>query len=161
MARVPARAALRWALEIETNGEAFYRAVASKASTHDVKLLFEDLAYQEQRHHRTFERMLSKLPDDEPADAPLDDYASYMRTALNNALAGGPDRGLALAEQAGTEEEALQAAMAFEKDTIIFFDDIREMVSVAERDVVEAIIREEKGHLRQIARVLEAGPWVS
>ena len=48
-------------LAIETSGEAFYREAASRARDRDVRLLFEDLAYQEERHYRTFERLLAQV----------------------------------------------------------------------------------------------------
>ena len=48
----------------------------------------------------------------------------------------------------------LQAAMGFEKDTLLFFYDLREMVSEAERETVSRIILEEKAHLRRLAKML-------
>ena len=44
MAFLTAAEALKWALEIEKNGEAFYREVAAKGVDPEVKALFEDLA---------------------------------------------------------------------------------------------------------------------
>jgi rubrerythrin len=161
MAALSVGTVLRWALEIETNGEAFYRAVAAAASDRDVKTLFNDLAYQEERHYRTFERMLAQVKHD--SDVKEDPVASeaYIRTILADALVGGPDKGLELARQAADETAALKAAMAFEKDTILFFYDLRDMVPEAQQEMLTAIIDQEKDHLRQLARVLEAGPWVA
>ena len=73
---------------------------------------------------------------------------------LVNALFAGQDKGLTLARKAQDRETALQAAMGFEKDTLLFFYDLREMVSEAEREAVSGIIREERAHLRRLAKML-------
>lgn len=161
MPALSAGTVLRWALEIETNGEAFYRAVAAAASDRDVKMLFEDLAYQEERHYHTFERMLAQVKDDSAVGDDSQAFGAYLRTALADALLGGPDKGLELAKQAVDETSALKAAMAFEKDTLLFFYDLRDMVPKVQQETITAIIDQEKDHLRQLARVLEAGPWVA
>ncbi len=158
MTTISAQTILQWAMEIERNGEAFYRAVSAKSTDREVKLLLEDLAYQEQRHLRTFERLLTAAPDSALSDLP-DSYRSYLETALANALTG-PDKGMSLARQAQTEEQALHAAMAFEKDTLLFFYELAEVVGEAHKGTIRAVIDEERDHLRQLARVLQSGPWV-
>jgi rubrerythrin len=153
---------LQWAIEIERNGAGFYRAAAAQAKDRDAKRLFEDLAYQEERHYNVFKRMLDRAPaatDGASTDGAK--YRAYLETALGNALFAGPDKGLALAKQATDECEALKAVLAFEKDTLLFFYDVREMVAEAERDAVTAIIEQERSHVRQIAQVIEQGPWMS
>ena len=50
--------ALEMAMDIEKNGEAFYREAAAKATDPQVTELFEDLALQEQVHYRIFQHML-------------------------------------------------------------------------------------------------------
>jgi rubrerythrin len=52
MAVLTAAEALRWAMEIEKNGEAFYNAVAARSTDPQVKALFEDLAVQERGEAR-------------------------------------------------------------------------------------------------------------
>jgi len=159
MSTIPVQTILQWALEIERNGEAFYRAAAAAAQDREVHTLFSDLAYQEQRHYRTFERMLARAPEI-PPDIDVGDYVNYMRTALADALVG-PDKGLERARLARTEEQALRAAMAFEKDTLLFFYEVADWVAPEQKATLRAIIDEERDHLRQLSRVLESGPWVA
>ncbi|MGD9100192.1 MAG: ferritin family protein [Anaerolineae bacterium] len=147
--------AVEMALEIEKRGEAFYRAVAQKAKSPQVKALFEDLAEQEVLHYDTFKK-LSKtqwaqplMPDDQ-----WDQYLMYMQATIQNAFFEGEDKALALAEQASDEKEALRMAMGFEKETLLFFHDLREMVSEADEKTIKHIIDEEKAHLRRLAALL-------
>ena len=147
--------ALKWALEIEKNGEAFYNEVAAKSADPEVKALFEDLAAQERGHYQAFQKMLEKVkPDPDLSKVDYDEYQTYLQVALDSALFAGPDKGLTLAKEAQDRETALRAAMGFEKDTLLFFYDLREMVSEAKRGTISDIITEEKAHLRRLAKML-------
>ena len=155
MAFLTAAEALKWALEIEKNGEAFYNAVAAKGVDPEVKALFEDLAAQERGHYQAFQKMLEKVkPEPDLSNIEYDEYQTYLQVALAEALFAGPDKGLTLAKQAQDRETALRAAMGFEKDTLLFFYDLREIVSEAERRAISDIILEEKAHLRRLAKML-------
>ncbi|MHB1316985.1 MAG: ferritin family protein [Anaerolineae bacterium] len=158
MSIIPAQLVLQWALEIERNGETFYRSVASVAQDRDVKTLFQDLAYQEERHYRTFERMLARVPET-ASEVETDNYRAFMQSALSEALIG-PEKGMERARQAETEEQALRAAMAFEKDTLLFFYELADAVPADQTAALRAIIDEEREHLRQLSRVLQNGTWV-
>ncbi|MDH4137641.1 MAG: ferritin family protein [Anaerolineae bacterium] len=156
MAVLTAAEALKWALEIERNGEAFYNEVAAKSADPEVKTLFENLAVQERGHYQVFQKMLEEVkPEPDLSNVEYDEYQTYLQVALADALFAGPDKGLTLAKQAQDRETALRAAMGFEKDTLLFFYDLREMmVSEAERRAVSDIILEEKAHVRRLAKML-------
>jgi len=143
------------AMEIEKNGELFYHEVATKSAGSEVKALFEDLAAQERAHYRVFEKMLGDVrPAPGLPAAEYDQYEAYLQVALENALFAGPDKALTLAKQAEDRETALRAAMGFEKDTLLFFYDLREMVSEPDKASISNIIREEKTHLRRLVGML-------
>jgi rubrerythrin len=155
MAVFTATEALEMAMEIEKNGEMFYNTVAERSTDSDVKALFEDLAIQEQGHYRVFQEMLGGIePALESPAVEYDQYETYLHVALENALFAGPEKALTLAKQAEDRETALRAAMGFEKDTLLFFYDLRDMVSEKDRETVSAVIREEKKHLRRLAGML-------
>ena len=158
MAILTAAEALKWALEIEKNGEAFYNAVAAKSAAildDEVRALFEDLAAQERGHYQVFQKMLDEArPDPDLSKVDYEEYQTYLQVALDSALFAGPGKGLTLAKQAQDRQTALRAAMGFEKDTLLFYYDLREMVSRAEREAISGIIREEKTHLRRLAGML-------
>jgi rubrerythrin len=89
-----------------------------------------------------------------PSAPEYDEYQVYLQAALDNALFAGSDKALALAEQARDRQAALRTAVGFEKDTLLFFYDLRDMVSEAEQKAINGIIQEEKLHLRRLARLL-------
>jgi rubrerythrin len=155
MAVFTAAEALEMALEIEKNGEVFYNAAAEKSDDAEVTALFEDLAVQEQMHYKVFQKMLGgvgsapELPAEE-----YNQYQAYLQSALDNALFSGEDKALALAEKATDRETALRAALGFEKDTMLFFYDLREMVGQADKEAVSRVIGEERKHVRRLASLL-------
>lgn len=155
MAIFKATDVIEMALEIEKSGEVFYRAVAHKAQSPQVQALFEDLAEQEVQHYAAFEKLSGTewdrplMPRDE-----WDQYLMYLQATVQSAFFEGSDKALDLAERASDEKEALRMAMGFEKETLLFFHDLRDMVSDADEKVVKRIIDEEKAHLRRLAAML-------
>jgi len=155
MAIFKATDVIEMALEIEKSGEIFYRAVAQKAQSPEAQALFEDLAEQEVLHYETFEK-LSKVSWDRPLmpAGEWDQYLVYLQATVQSAFFEGQDRALSLAGQVIDEKEALRMAMNFEKETLLFFYDLRDMVSDADKKVIGRIIDEEKSHLRRLAAML-------
>ncbi len=155
MAVFTAAEALEMAMQIERNGEVFYNTVAAKSDDTEVKTLFEDLAAQEQIHYRIFQKMLGGVGSAPALPAgEYDQYQAYVQAALDNALFAGEDKALALAKKATDREAAVRAALGFEKDTMLFFYDLREMVSEADKESVFHVIREERKHVRRLANLL-------
>ena len=152
MADFDAADALDMAMEVEKNGEVFYNAVAQKAVNPQVKAVFQALAVQEQNHYAVFWEMAGGLAHGQPLAA-FDEYKAYLHATMRNALFAGPDKALAAADQAQNEQAALQMAIDFEKDTLLFFDDLGEMVGKADQPTVARIIQEEKAHIRRLAEL--------
>ena len=143
------------AMQIEKNGEVFYHAVAARMADSSVEKLFQELAAQEQRHYEVFQKMAGTVGGAaSPAAPEYDEYQVYLHATLDNALFAGSDKALALAEQARDRQAALRVAIGFEKDTLLFFYDLRDMASVAEQKTINGIIQEEKLHLRRLAKFL-------
>jgi rubrerythrin len=157
MAIYKATDVIEMALEIEKSGEIFYRTVAKKAKIAETKALFEDLAEQEVLHYKTFKK-LSNINWDQtlmPAGQ-MEQYMMYLQAVIQSAFFEGRDKALALAEEVTDEKEALKMAMGFEKETLLFFHDLRDMVSGADQELVKRIIDEEKQHLQRLAGILSA-----
>ncbi len=152
------------ALELEKSGEVFYRAVAKKVKSAQIQALFEDLADQEVQHYAAFQK-LSKTVWDKPRlgrGKPLmlpdewNQYLMYLQATIQSVFFEGEGKALALAEQVTDEKEALRMAMGFEKETLLFFYDLRDMVSEGDRTILTRIVNEEKSHLRRLADMLQS-----
>ena len=152
MAFLRAADAIDMAMGIEQSGETFYRAVAQKTESASIRALFTDLADQEVKHYQVFSR-LSRAVQDHPwmTDDQWDEYQAYLEATVSSALFEGPDKALSAAEHVEDESQAIGMAMAFEKETMLFFYGLQEVVPEADHDLVERIIAEERRHLRRLA----------
>ena len=155
MAVFEAAQALEMAMSIEVNGEAFYRAASEKSDDAKLKELFEDLASQERGHYRVFQRMARDVePAPELPGQEAEDYQAFLEVALDQAVFRGQDKALRMAERAEDRDAALRAAMGLEKDTMLFYYDLREMVAESDRETISNVIREEKKHLARLAAMV-------
>jgi rubrerythrin len=155
MAVFGAAEALEMAVRIEENGAAFYSAAADKTEDSDLRDLFVELADREVEHRRVFESMAERAePASGSRSSEVGDYTSFLEVALDHAVFSGQDKALRMAEEAETRTEALQAAMGFEKDTMLFYYDLREMVAEKDRVIISGVIQEEKRHLRRLADIV-------
>ena len=143
------------AMQVEKSGEAFYRAVAAKVASPQSSELFEYLADQEVIHYKVFSR-LSQSVQDNPfmTDEEWELYVDYLNGTVQSAFFEGPDKALALAETVGDERQAINMAIGFEKETLLFFYDLRDRIPDKDRPYVEKIVQEEKRHIRRLVGML-------
>ena len=148
---------IEMAMEVEKSGEVFYAEVARKATSAEVRELFEELAEQERYHHAAFKAMSGSVWEQTSSvEGEWDQYVMYLQATIKSSFFEGSDKALSLAEQVSSEQEALEMALGFEKETMLFFYDLREKVSDSDKSVVERIINEERAHMRRLASMIEA-----
>jgi rubrerythrin len=155
MALLEAADILDFAMQLEQNGEAFYLAVAQKSERPHIRALFEELAEQEVQHHAIFGKLRQTVQHEaRMTDETWDRYLGYLNATVQNALFEGQDKALARAEEVTDEKDALRMAIAFEKETLLFFHDLKDAVAEADRPIVEKVLDEEKSHIRRLAEML-------
>jgi rubrerythrin len=151
---------LEMAEQIERNGVKFYRKAARSISDRQMRQLFEDLANIEVEHGKVFAAMKEQLSDEARQPAvfdPENEAALYLQ-----AMAGGHVFDLRQDPSGllkGTEsvKDILKLAINAEKDSIVFYLGLKDFVSAkAGRDKVEAVIKEEMGHIAVLNQKLSA-----
>jgi rubrerythrin len=142
------------AVRLEENGEAFYNAAAEKATTPGIKALFEELAVQEQYHRRAFQQMGRGVVEFALSPEQWDEFQGYTDALLKQSFFAQPENALNQAAQAEDERAALQSALDFEKEAMLFFHEMRDVVKGTGRQVVERIINEEKQHVQRLSGIL-------
>lgn len=144
------------AMRLEERGEAFYKAAAEKAAEAEVKTLFEELAVQEQYHRRAFQQMGRGVVELALSPEQWDQFQAYTGALLNQSLFDRPDGALSQAVEATDEPNALQAALGFEKETLLFFHELRDVVRGPARQTMDRIIEEERRHIQRLSGLLAA-----
>ena len=148
MARfVKAADAVAAAVEIERRGYAFYQKVREQAGNREDREFFDFMAKEEQRHEGIFAAMLKRMGGlDLPAGSTDEEYLMYVQALLDSHTLFMPEQ----AALAATKP--LYQAMQFEKDTLVFFIALEDMVPEAERTFVRECADEEKRHLQMLAK---------
>ena len=142
------------AMQLELNGKAFYTAAAQTAVDPSIRALFLELAQQEQAHYEVFKSLLGNVIDAPAGQAQMDQATAYMRVVLERTFFKGEEASLAQAEEAKSDREALSMAIDFEKDTLLFYYDLRDQVVESQRGLVDRVIAEEKRHIQRLAALI-------
>ena len=142
------------AVRLEETGEAFYKTAAQKAKDAAVKVLFEDLAIQEQYHRRAFAQMGHGGVELALSPEQWDEFQAYTGALLQQSFFARPEGALSQAAEVSDERQALQAALGFEKETLLFFHELRDVVRGTSQQTVERILQEEKRHILRLSGML-------
>jgi rubrerythrin len=146
---------LEMAEQIERNGSKFYQRAAEQASDEGARKMMRELAAMEDDHERTFAAMRSELSFKEKEPVVFDpdnEQFLYLRAmADRNVFDTSADPSARLT---GKEklEDILQMAIGMEKDSIIFYMGLRELVSERlGKGRLDNIIQEEYSHIATLA----------
>ena len=147
------------AVRIENNGAAFYRKAAGLQSDIKNQKFLEGLANMEDRHEKIFTDMRTTLTekDKEPkVFDPFDEVSQYL-AAMADTMGGEGSPSVADA-LTGNEslEEILKIAVGLEKDSILFYLGIKDLIPAQSgQDRIDEIIKEERRHVVQLSNLLE------
>jgi len=142
------------AKQIERNGVKFYQTAAVSVSDVSGKELLLSLAKMEEQHEQTFADLQMELSDTESVGTafdPEDENALYLKALADTRIFFEKDI------DTTSMKEILKAAITAEKDSIVFYLGMKNLVPEklgATR--LDLIIKEEMGHIRLLAKELMA-----
>jgi rubrerythrin len=137
-------------IEIEKNGRDFYNALVTKSKHQKAKELFQYLAGEEERHITAFQNVLDSLKKFEPAESYPGEYFAYMNALAGDYIFTRKNKGQELAKRIKSEKEAVDLGIGFEKDSVIFYEGMVQVVPKDEHDIIDNLIRQELGHLQRL-----------
>lgn len=145
---------LQMAEQIEKNGAEFYRNASQKIQDTAAKDLLLKLAAMEDDHEKTFASLRSKLSEEEKVEAVFDpdgENVRYLKALADSKVFFekniDPD----------TMEGILKEAITAEKDSILFYLGMKDLVPVSlGQSRVDDIIKEEMAHIHLLTQELVA-----
>jgi rubrerythrin len=138
------REVVEQAVQTEKLGKEFYTKMAEKfRDKAELKKLFELLASHEIRHGESFLTLESQIKDEEPDG--WSEVTLYLRALVDSEFFLGKDNCLPSLEHVKTAAEAIDFALCFERETLLYYYTLRE--ALKEKEIIDAIIREEKSHI--------------
>ena len=141
------------AVGIERRGIAFYDIMAKSTENTAARDVFQYLANMERQHIQIFQRMLSEADKYQMPETCTGKDAVYLQALVENAVFTDDLATSEMATQADTDIEAIELAIGAEKDSILFYYGMKDMMPHQAQSTVNKIIAEEKSHLRQLAEL--------
>lgn len=150
MARYSIHEVLEQAIRTEQLGFEFYNDMARQFKKNtELSKIFTFLAQQEVQHEKTFNELKTRRTLDEEFEN-WEEVSNYLRAVVESEFFLGKSKSLPSMKNITSVIEALNFAIAFERETILYFLGLKE--AVKEKQIIEKIINEEKGHITLLGR---------
>ncbi len=144
------------AVQLEQNGAAFYQAAANGARQEEVKSLLEFLAKEEQRHESVFRSLQPTESEHRPSQEYPGQKSAFIQALLEDRLLPPAEVVERVLPGLTSDTEVIDFALGFEKDTLLFYYEMRHMMGGAHRDMVGEIVEQEKIHVERLRRLCRA-----
>jgi rubrerythrin len=144
-------------IQIEKNGKDFYNKLSEIVDDEQAKSVFTCLAHEEDKHIDVLKNIFSEACDYAPEGAYPDEYFAYMNALSNQYVFTKENKGTEIAEKVADYKEGIDIAIGFEKDSILFYEEVKNFVPEKDKEIVEKLINEEKKHLRKLCDVRNGG----
>ena len=139
------------AIGIEKRGYAFYTVMAKSTPNDGARTVYKQMAETEKEHIQTFRDLLAGVEKYEAPEVFAAEYAAYFHSLVDSAVFTRDLTQSELASCSSSDIAALELGIRAEKDSIIFYYNMKELMSKDEWGPVDKIIAEEKTHLQQLS----------
>jgi rubrerythrin len=141
---------LEMAVQTEKLGFQFYTSMADNFKN-DAELvkLFTTLASKERNHEKTFSDLKNLVAKSGPEPVEWQEVSNYMRAFVESEFFLGKGKSLPSMDHLKTAKDAVKFALGFEKETLLYFMELRKIVK--EKEIVDEVINEEKSHIMWLA----------
>jgi rubrerythrin len=138
--------------QIERNGADFYRKAAAGINDADAESFLSDLAAMEDEHEKTFAAMRKSLSQAEKVPTvfdPENESAAYLKALADTRIFYEKEI------DASSLPAILKAAILAEKDSIVFYLGMKDLVPVGlGQGRLDDIIKEEMSHIKMLSHRL-------
>ena len=141
--------------------EAKGRTTHSASKEAKIRTMYSELAAREREHIQTFQNLLGPGGEYPNPDAYAEEYALYLNSLVDSAVFKNERSASEAAQKVASELEAVEIGIRAEKDSILFYSAIQDLIRRADANLIGGIIKEEKSHLAQLSdlkRILSKSP---
>lgn len=148
---------IEMAIGTEKTGQLFYKQAAKKTKSNLLTQLFNYLADEENKHEHTYRKLYNIVKAD-PRAMPydLDEMNLYLKAITDSKFFLGSKKALSFITKTKTPKTLLDYALQFEKETMLFYMEILNLVNKKHKSLVEKIIAQEKQHVRKLSAMKES-----
>ncbi len=142
----------QFAIRIEENGEKFYRQMVQKFEDPKIKELFSYLVDEEIKHKKIYEEMVSKIEKYEPFETFPGEYFAYLRAYADKIIFTQKEFDEEIAKIKDINA-ALDYAINAELNSILYYQEVKNLVSENQRSTIDKIIEEERRHFVKLSEI--------
>ncbi len=153
---------LKVAMQIEKNGMTLYTHLLTKGFPGTVRILFKALAVAEKRHLERLEEIKARVGKKTSADQKFSgDTQRYLEAIAGENVFQDSSKLKDALKDVRSVGQALKFALSVEYSTIKLFSFLARNVPADVKEVIDQIIQEEHGHVRQIKQYQRTSsfPW--
>ncbi|NQS88647.1 ferritin family protein [Patescibacteria group bacterium] len=140
-------------IRIEKNGKDFYSTVAKSSKEDRAKQIFQHLADEEKKHIEVFKNILSNVEKYEPSGLYTEEYFAYLKALSEEYVFTKEKKGIEIAQKVKDEIEAIEIGINVEKDSILFYNEMKKLVLRDEHRAIYKLIEEEQEHLKELSEL--------
>ena len=133
-------------IEKERRRRDFYGLVSEKFRDKEMISLFSRLRDWEDEHIRKFSQIRDEVKDWEITESYQGEFGAYIRALVYDKLYEYVS-GARFAAKIKTPIDAIKYGIGFEKDAILFFNELIQFMPANGRDKVAKLVDEEKAHI--------------
>ena len=141
------------AIGIERRGITFYDTLARSTENATARDVFKYLADMEREHIQIFQGMLSEADKYQPPETYAGEYTAYLQALIDSVVFTDDMVNSQMAISADSDIKAVELAISAEKDSILFYYEMKDLMPRRAQPTVDKIITEEKSHLRQLSEL--------
>lgn len=141
------------AIGIERRGITFYDIMAKSTDNEVARAVFDALVVMEREHIRIFQDMLNEADIQPSTDSSEHEFSGYLQALIDDAVFTDDLITSEMATEADSDIKALELAIAAEKDSILFYYEMRDLMPRGTAATINRIIAEEKTHLQQLTEI--------
>lgn len=141
------------AIGIERRGIAFYEVMTKSTKSATARNVFQHLADMERVHIQIFQGMLGEADKYQIPETYPGEYAAYLQALVDSVVFTDNFVTSEMTTKTDSDIEALELAIGVEKDSILFYYEMKDMMPQRAQPMVNKIIAEEKSHLMQLSEL--------
>lgn len=140
------------AIGVEQRGIAFYDVIARSADDAGAGRVFQHLANMERQHIQVFQEMLGHS-DERDILVVARAEQPYLESLLASSVFSDDLATSEMATRVSSDLEALDLAIVAEKDSILLYYQLHEMMAASTHAALDRVMAEEKKHLGQLTEI--------
>lgn len=133
-------------IEKEKKRRDFYGLVAKNFKDTEMNSLFSRLRDWEDEHIKKFTAIRNEIKDAEITESYQGEFEAYIRAMVDDKLYSevSPE---AFSKNIKKPIDAIRYGIGFEKDAILFFNELMQFMAAHNKDKIEKLVNEEKQHI--------------